>query len=432
MPTSEETRGLKPVVSVSKAKAVEAAVYPILAGWGSKQSSATEMTQRAIDLVEPRSIQAGYILSQHGFNAYCETRDAGGALEAMEQALEISTLWEDENLKARTLVNTAIVEAYELQLESAISHCRQAIMLSERLDRLRSLVEAHNYLLHASLLSGKRGTTKKHIKPMIAHAEHLRNHIWMIVAYDYAVTAEIWEGNWDSARQYSDRALNVLASHVGHLATRGFLELMAGETRTGVNYIHQALEHCQNMTPQATQRWAIACEAIAASARISGDHEWFDQAELIARVVTCSADTCDYFALKGEFALGIAALQRADAVSAEKLYVALTKRKERRLKLSATMSLPRLLAHLNRLRGGASELTIELFEEAVSFAQDRGFRPELAWSCLEYGEVLLCRRTPDDRENAMALLEKASSIASRLSMKLLLSKITRVIAKTKS
>ena len=63
------------------------------------------------------------------------------------------------------------------------------------------------------------------------------------------------------------------------------------------------------------------------------------------------------------------------------------------------------------------------FTMAYSFLADAGFRPELAWTCCDYSEMLLERNAPGDREKATELQDEAIAIAQELGMKPLLERV---------
>ena len=57
------------------------------------------------------------------------------------------------------------------------------------------------------------------------------------------------------------------------------------------------------------------------------------------------------------------------------------------------------------------------FEDALAFCRKAGYRPELARSCCDYGELLLQRKGPGDQAKAMSLLEESLSICQELGMR---------------
>ena len=63
------------------------------------------------------------------------------------------------------------------------------------------------------------------------------------------------------------------------------------------------------------------------------------------------------------------------------------------------------------------------YSNARSFLRGAGFRPELAWTCSEFADLLLDRDAPGDREKATELQDEAIAIATELGMKPLLERV---------
>jgi hypothetical protein len=84
---------------------------------------------------------------------------------------------------------------------------------------------------------------------------------------------------------------------------------------------------------------------------------------------------------------------------------------------------PSLICSIDHLIGVVAELsgdTIEAagrYERAIQMLRDAGYRPELAWTCFDYTEMLLKRDDRDDREKATKLQDKTMAIATELGMK---------------
>ena len=79
----------------------------------------------------------------------------------------------------------------------------------------------------------------------------------------------------------------------------------------------------------------------------------------------------------------------------------------------------------------------EHFEDALAFCRKAGYRPELAWTCHDYAELILQHPNPDERKagtrtaptyqgegtTATALLEEGMAIAVQLGMPPLMERI---------
>ena len=53
---------------------------------------------------------------------------------------------------------------------------------------------------------------------------------------------------------------------------------------------------------------------------------------------------------------------------------------------------------------GQLDQAVSHFEDALVFCRKAGYRPELAWTCCDYADMLLERDNEGDRVKAMALL----------------------------
>ena len=70
-----------------------------------------------------------------------------------------------------------------------------------------------------------------------------------------------------------------------------------------------------------------------------------------------------------------------------------------------------------------SEIAAGHFEDALTFCRNAGYRPQLAWTCHDYADMLLQRNGDGDRSKAMSLLEEARTITSELGMKPLMERV---------
>ena len=69
------------------------------------------------------------------------------------------------------------------------------------------------------------------------------------------------------------------------------------------------------------------------------------------------------------------------------------------------------------------DLAAEHFEDALAFCRDEGYRPELAWTCCDYADMLLERNNEGDRPKAMSLLDESLAISSDLGMRPLMERV---------
>ena len=66
---------------------------------------------------------------------------------------------------------------------------------------------------------------------------------------------------------------------------------------------------------------------------------------------------------------------------------------------------------------------MEHFEESLAFCRKAGYRPELAWTCCDYADLLLERDEEGDRAKAVSLLDESLAISSKLGMRPLMERV---------
>ncbi len=117
-------------------------------------------------------------------------------------------------------------------------------------------------------------------------------------------------------------------------------------------------------------------------------------------------------------AAGLDAVSQQDTATAQVAYDGLMSAKGTLLRVASD----RLLDQLARLLGETGT-AIEHFEDALKFTNDNGLRPELAWTCCDYAELLIERNASSDAGRATELQDEAITIATDLGMKPLLERV---------
>jgi ATP/maltotriose-dependent transcriptional regulator MalT len=114
-------------------------------------------------------------------------------------------------------------------------------------------------------------------------------------------------------------------------------------------------------------------------------------------------------------ALGLIATERDDVQELQVQYEALLPH--------AGMASPGTDILLDRVLGqlagtmGELDRSAEHFEAALAFARKGGYRPELAWTCCDYADLLRQRNAPGDGERAAALLDEGLALAQEMGMR---------------
>ena len=96
--------------------------------------------------------------------------------------------------------------------------------------------------------------------------------------------------------------------------------------------------------------------------------------------------------------------------------------------IGTVSSVDRLLGLLSQTMGNLNQAAAH-FEDALAFCRRAGYRPELAWTCCDYADMLLdpstsSERTGEgDRAKAMSLLDESLAISSELGMRPLMERV---------
>ena len=126
--------------------------------------------------------------------------------------------------------------------------------------------------------------------------------------------------------------------------------------------------------------------------------------------------------------LALSAIREGDLEAVKKYYDA----------LRSAPSMMLLLISTDRVRGlmaaamGEPDQAITHFEGALTLTRRGGYRPELAWTCCDYADVLLQRDGPGDGPKAASLLSESLAIAQDLGMRPLTQRIEACRERLKS
>ncbi|MEE8157848.1 MAG: LuxR C-terminal-related transcriptional regulator [Dehalococcoidia bacterium] len=124
------------------------------------------------------------------------------------------------------------------------------------------------------------------------------------------------------------------------------------------------------------------------------------------------------------------AVLQADAQESERQYDALLPYRGV-FDLSVIAHPDRLLGLLAKTMGRLDQATAH-FEDALAFCQRAGYRPELAYVCYDYADVLLQRNGPGDRDKAVSELGEGLAISTELGMSPLIERMVTLQRRAES
>jgi predicted ATPase/DNA-binding CsgD family transcriptional regulator len=228
------------------------------------------------------------------------------------------------------------------------------------------------------------------------------------------------EGNWQVARDFSNRGLAMSPNDPRLLSSRALLEYQVGEFVQGEAYLRRFLEVVPLTPARPNVTHAIQSIVIPLISHITGVAERTETAEAAAQTILSASSATPFVTKLARTGLSLLALLRRDISAARELYDALEPHR-------GTMSPfiiadDRLLGLLSAIQGRLDR-AIAHFEDALAFCRQAGYRPELAWICYDYAEVLLQHDNAGNREKMMALLGEALAITCELGMRPLMERV---------
>jgi len=228
------------------------------------------------------------------------------------------------------------------------------------------------------------------------------------------MTLSCLEGDWIAGREHCDRGLEITPIQPAILGTRVLLEYQTGEFDEGEFYLERLLR------TSSIRASARSCIALATIARITGSSDRLDIASAIAEEVLSDQSVNPNVGVGARAALALLYVHKGDQSKAEEHYAYFLG--HRGTMMWSQSSVDRLLGLLSQTIGDLDQAA-EHFEDAVGFCRKAGYRPELAWSCCDYSDMLRVRNAEGDRSKAIALLDESLAISSELGMRPLMERV---------
>ena len=163
-------------------------------------------------------------------------------------------------------------------------------------------------------------------------------------------------------------------------------------------------------------------------AYITGDTSQLEFAKNLAETVLSLPAAIPFYTNMARAALALQAVQQVDAASAREQYAV----------LKFVPGIMLLYVNTDRILGllantmGNSDAEVAHFEDALTFCRKAGYRPELAWTCFDYGDALLQRNEPGHRGKSMSLLDESLAISTELGMRTLLERVIALKGRAES
>ena len=426
MMQSEETLGCLSrafdyyIESGDTAQAIAIAEYPHYIRPGD-QTAASQFIPRALAMVTPDSIEEGRLLSIYGSVLALEQGDYEGGQKAFSRALTISRQEKNVTLEIRTLANAMAVDGFHCRWQENFERNLRATELAPQADDLRAEVDAYINTVRVQNMMGDPEGAKPHAAAGLAAAERLRDRMHLVRALGPNVSMTVAKGEWQAARAYSDCALSHAPRDAPALSNRTLLEYQVGNFDQGEVYIERLLEVMRLSRPGPNVEYSFPAAILPMIARISGRASWFDTAVPIAETMLSLSTVVAVRIILARVGLALIAEHHKDIAAAQQQYVALEPYRGIAT-IAILMSVDRVLGLLAQTMGNL-DTAMTHFEDGLAFCREAGYRPELAWTCCDYAEMLLERSGDGDRAGSISMLGEALAISSELGMRPLMERV---------
>ena len=381
---------------------------------------ATGFVSRALELVPDDSPEAGRLWSRKG----PELARTGGsytdAHESFQHALAIARRYGDTALEARALAGASNVEfMYQNHREAAELAVRGA-ELARKVDYWEIEALSRGIAVLSLRIIGDLPGARQQVRVMLDLADRMRNHPLVTNALMFNTTLSLLDGDWETSRALGERALAGGPLDSRQLALRILLEYQVGNSEESDVYLNRLVESIGAISIRNLSFDTFTAVALPMAARISGSNVEVQLAEECAAAAITSPFAVPLFATWARAGQALSAVSRGDSVAAQQLYSQLDP-------IRGTVVLvgpagDRLLGLLSVTMGNLAQ-AIAHFEDALTFCRNAGYRPELAWTCCDYAEMLVERNGEGDRAKAVALLEESLAISSELGMRPLIARV---------
>jgi len=395
----------------------------------------SQLMARALTLVPADSHEAGRLLSRYGGILGVAEGDYEGAQEALGRAIDIARRKGDVPLEVQTLTYAAAVSGQHLRLQESVDNGLRAIELATGDENFVSDVVSRHWTANSLLRMGDLDAARHHalvLRDLVERRSTPRQ--LATLAFSVISYGPCLEGDWNAGRESTDRGLEVTPLDPILLGTRILLEHGTGESAQGEVYLERLLEAMRRAGPDhffASGRTAMAIPVIA---RITGVPDRLEIAEAAAKAILSAQSVNPTRAMDAKAGLALLAVQKGDRSAAEEYYAYLLG--QRGTMMWTVLAVDRLLGLLSQTMGNLDQAIVH-FEDALAFCRKAGYRPELAWTCCDYADLLLeraskepgrggSRTAPTDREDrrkAMSLLDESLAISSELGMRPLMERV---------
>ncbi|MCH7735748.1 MAG: hypothetical protein IH961_11110, partial [Chloroflexi bacterium] len=377
----------------------------------------TELAKRGLRLAEPGSLDEGWLLSRYGTALHAERGEFELAHEALNTALAISKQHNDLGLEARITTNlTQRLSAHD-ELAAAIEHGERAEELISSLGDTVSEIRIGTFLANAYLGVGDVRGAERVISKLSSAAESLNAASYRSYGWELQARLATLCGEWARVADIAkEAAAGTEAGWLSGIALEEARILFEKGDSDGAE-----LKFSSKIGDGVNWREPAAAASIAWVAHRATGQDMLERVKDLINRGAGSADKYRSRARSSQTVLAMIAVEEADSESADRLYADLVGR-DGGMDPTTGISTGHILGLLASSLGRSSDASAHL-ESGIEFCRSAGYRPELAWTCSDYAEMLLERNVLGDSEKATELQDEAIAIAQELGMRPLIERV---------
>ena len=270
------------------------------------------------------------------------------------------------------------------------------------------------------ICTGRADEAKHEVESHLAVAERLRDRGLLADALYVASLLAQLRGDWQEARAHSDRGLALSPHQLTLLHGRGLLEYETGNEKAGNRYLQRLQEADRHAGPYPLVS-AMTAMLLAQLARLTNGAAGWTTALVAAQRVLARPPSIPNVAFIAHMARGVLSVVDTRAGDPE-VDLEFLEPFEGVSPIQLCVATSRVLGLLAQA-AGQRRRAIAHFDSALAFCRRSGYRPELAWTCLDYACALLDSDRREDRMKAASLLDEGEQIAEKLGMRPLAARI---------
>lgn len=377
--------------------------------------------EEALRMVPEGSAQSAGLYITYGLAQGVKAGGYGRSQSALERGLAVAQQAGSDSLRVRALAAKGNVCAAHGRWQESLIHDDAVLELATNVEDQASRMETLFRRSLALIYLGHPEEAEGPAAELLRISLSQRNRRWLRNSYAALFVRNLALGDWRAAHESLEAWYGITnqIDRTNLKARRSYISFVLGDREPGQTHLDEALADLQPHVRKMRGVFFI----YARIAHITGIDSFLPEIESAAAMRAGDLNLHTQYVRDARFTLGLISVVRRDAHAAQTSYDLL--REESGMTFYGEASVERLLALLAQTAGDI-EAARKHFEDALQYLRPAGYRPELAWTCHDYAEMLLATRTTADSKGAAkakSLLDEGEPLATELGMKPLAAKL---------